>query len=112
MLARARRWLWIALIIASGYATFVTVYLSFSLIAFQNCFTSSDGTFTCPAADPLHRALLIAGYLVCPMTAFIFGLRAPGTRIRKLPDGLVVSSLRAEHPAEAPVELADSVESD
>jgi hypothetical protein len=110
--AQARRWLWVALIIASGYATFVAVYFSFTLLAFQNCFTGSEGNFTCPAPDPLRRALLIAGYLVCPVAALIFAVRAPGKRVRIFPDGLVVSSLRAEHAAEAPVDLADSVESD
>lgn len=110
--AQARRWLWVALIITSGYATFVAIYISFTLIAFQNCFTGSDDTFTCPAPDPLRHALLFAGYLVCPVAALIFGVRASERRVRQHPDGLVVSSLRTEHPAEAPVDLANSVESD
>lgn len=112
--SQARRWLWVALIVASGYATFVAVYISFTLIAFQNCFTGSDDTFICPAPDPLRHALLFAGYLVCPVVALIFGVRASGKRVSQLADGLVVSSLRATGSVSstgAPFDVADSVES-
>lgn len=110
--AQARRWLWVALIITSGYLTLAAVYASFAL---PNCFTEPEADFTCPAPDPLRHALLIAGYLVCPVAALIFAVRAPGKRVRQLPDGLVVSSLRTTSSASstgAPFDIADSVESD
>ncbi len=92
--AQARRWVWVALLIVAGYLTLAAVYASFSL---QTCFGPD---FTCPPPDPLAQALVFVGYLACPVAALVYGVRALGQRVRTPPDGLLVSSLRAERTAD------------
>ena len=92
--AQARRWVWVALLIVAGYLTLAAVYASFSL---QTCFGPD---FACPPPNPLAQALIFVGYLACPVAALVYGIRVLGQRVRTPPDGLVVSSLRAERTAD------------
>jgi hypothetical protein len=96
--AQARRWVWVGLLLVAGYLTLAAVYASFTL---QICFGGTDSEFTCPPPDPLRQALVFVGYLGCPIAALVYGVRAPGRRVRTLPDGLTVSSLHARPTAEA-----------
>jgi hypothetical protein len=92
--AQTRRWVWVGLLIVAGYLTLAAVYASFSL---QTCFGPD---FACPPPNPFAQALVFVGYLACPVAALVYGIRALGRRVRTPPDGLVVSSLRAEHPVD------------
>lgn len=97
--AQARRWIWVGLLLVAGYLTLAAIYASFST---QPCFGAIDGEFACPPPDTLRQALTFLGYLACPVVALIYGIygsRAFRRRVRTLPDGLTVSSLRAS-PAE------------
>ena len=97
--AQARRWLWVALLLIAGYLSLAAVYASFSL---QNCFSAPESEFTCPSTDPLQHALIMLGYLACPVAALAYGVyggRALWRRERALPEGLVASSLHEESPA-------------
>jgi hypothetical protein len=99
--AQARRWVWVGLLLASGYLTLAAIYASFSI---QPCFDVSGGEFSCTQPDPLRQALTFLGYLACPVAALaygVYGSRPFGRRARKLPDGLTVSSLNAEPVADA-----------
>ncbi len=93
--AQARRWVWVGLLLVSGYLTLAAIYASFSI---QPCFGGVDAEFSCPQPDTLRQALTFLGYLSCPVTALVYGVygsRPFGRRARKLPDGLTISSLNA-----------------
>lgn len=97
--AQARRWVWVGLLLISGYLTLAAIYASSSI---QPCSgLGPDGELYCPPPDPLKLALVTVGYFVCPVAALVFSVRAPGRRVRSLPDGLTVSSLHTEPAAEA-----------
>lgn len=107
--AQARRWIWVGLLLLAGYCTLAAIYASFSV---QPCFGDLDGEFACPAPDALRQALIFLGYLAGPVMALVYGVyggRLFGRRVRTLPDGLTVSSLRAESVTEAA--RAEDVES-
>ena len=53
-----------------------------------------------------RQTLVIVGYLACSVAALVYGVHALGQRVRTPPDGLVFSSLHAEHPADG--DTADS----
>lgn len=92
--AHARRWVWVALLAVAGYLTLAGIYGSFSL---QYCVSFGPRPDFCPPPDVLTQTLVIAGYLACPVAALVYGIRPSWRRARTLPDGLVASSLRAEH---------------
>lgn len=98
--AQARRWVWVGLLLVAGYLTLAAIYASFSI---QTCFSPGpEGGLACPPPDTLRQALTFLGYLSCPVVALIYsfyGTRAFRRRVRTLPDGLTISSLRAS-PAE------------
>lgn len=101
--AQARRWIWVGLLLVAGYCTLAAIYASFSI---QPCFDVSGGEFSCAQPDPLRQALIFLGYLACPVAALVYGVygagaRPFGRRVRRLPDGLTVSSLRAEPVTDA-----------
>ena len=54
---------------------------------------------TCPPENPLKHALIVAGYFTCAAAALVYGVRPTLRRVRKPPEGLVVSSLRAASSA-------------
>lgn len=94
--AQARRWIWVGILLVAGYCTLAAIYASFSV---QPCFDGVDGEFSCATPDTLRQALTFLGYLACPVAALaygVYGARPFGRRVRRLPDGLTVSSLRAE----------------
>ena len=94
--AQARRWVWVALLFVAGYATAAAIYASFSL---QTCFGPA---FACPPPDPLKQALVIAGYLACPVAALVFGILPLTRRTRQPLEELVISSLYAAPSSDAP----------
>ena len=101
--AQARRWIWVGLLLVAGYCTLAAIYASFSI---QPCFDVSGGEFSCAQPDPLRQALIFLGYLACPVAALVYGVygagaRPFGRRVRRLPDGLTVSSLHAEPVTDA-----------
>lgn len=101
--AQARRWIWVGILLVAGYCTLAAIYASFSI---QPCFDVSGGEFSCAQPDPLRQALIFLGYLACPVAALVYGVygagaRPFGRRVRRLPDGLTVSSLRAEPVTDA-----------
>lgn len=99
--AQARRWIWVGILLVAGYCTLAAIYASFSI---QQCFDVPGGEFSCTQPDPLRQALVFLGYLTCPVAALaygVYGARPFGRRVRRLPDGLTVSSLRAEPVADA-----------
>lgn len=91
--AQSRRWVWVALLFVAGYLTFVAVFVS--LFSIQPC-VEDPGLGACTGPDPLRQGLIVVGYLACPVAALVYGIRAPGRRVRELPEGLTVSSLRKE----------------
>jgi hypothetical protein len=93
---QTRRWLWFIAVGLAGYLTLAAIYASFSV---QSCI-QFQAAFNCPPPNPLLHALLTVGYLVCPLTAFVFALRRPGNRVRELPEGLVGTPLRAADTTE------------
>lgn len=98
---QARRWIWVGLLFVAGYCTLAAIYASFSV---PPCFDTRGGEFSCAQPDPLRQALTFLGYLACPVAALVYGVygaRAFGRRVRRLPDGLSVSSLRAEPVTDA-----------
>jgi hypothetical protein len=102
--AQSRRWIWVGILLVAGYCTLAAIYASFSI---QPCFDVSGGEFSCTQPDPLRQALTFLGYLACPVAALVYGVygtgaRPFGRRVRRLPDGLTVSSLRAEPVSDAP----------
>jgi hypothetical protein len=100
--AQARRWIWVGILLVAGYCTLAAIYASFSI---QPCFGPLDGDLACPPLDPFRQALTFLGYLACPVAALVYGVygaRPFGRRVRRLPDGLTVSSLRAEPMTDAP----------
>lgn len=96
--AQTRRWVWVAVLVVAGYLTYLAIFVSMS--TFQPCYPEADFTMTCPPEDPLRHALIIAGYLVCPVAALVYGARPSLRRARKPLEGLVVSSLRAAPSAD------------
>ncbi len=101
--AQARRWIWVGILLIAGYCTLAAIYASFSV---QPCFDVSGGEFSCTQPDPFRQALVFLGYPACPVAALAYGVygtgaRPFGRRVRRLPDGLTVSSLRAEPVADA-----------
>jgi hypothetical protein len=96
--AQARRWVWVGLLLVSGYFSLAAIYASFSV---QPCFGVLDGGFACPPPDTLRQALEFVGYLACPLAALIFSVRATGRRVRTPPDGMTVPSLHARTPEDA-----------
>ncbi len=100
--AQTRRWVWVGLLLVSGYLTLAAIYASFSI---QPCFDVPNGEFSCPQPDSLRQALTFLGYLACPVVALMYGVygaRVPGRRVRTLPDGLTVSPLHASPAEDAP----------
>ena len=89
--AQARRWVWVALLVVAGYLTLLAIF--YSIYTFQPC--SVFDIYACPPENPLKHALIIAGYLTCAAAALVYGVRPTLRRVRKPPEGLVVSSLRA-----------------
>ncbi|HEX5441743.1 MAG TPA: hypothetical protein VFW76_12715 [Ktedonobacterales bacterium] len=110
--AQARRWVWVGILLVAGYCTLAAIYASLSV---QPCFDGVDGEFACPSPDTLRHVLMFLGYLACPFVALAYGVYGErahpfGRRVRTLPDGLTVSSLRAEPVTDAPrAEDAESV---
>lgn len=91
--AQTRRWIWVAVLVVAGYLTFLAIF--YSTYTLQPCYPEADFTMTCPPENPLKHALIIAGYLTCSASAFVYGVRPTLRRERKPPEGLIVSSLRA-----------------
>jgi hypothetical protein len=99
--AQARRWVWVGLLLISGYLTLAAIYASFSA---QPCFSGINGEFACPPPETFRQALVFFGYLACPVAALMYGVygsRPFGRRVRRLPDGLTASSLRAQPVTDA-----------
>lgn len=96
--AQTRRWVWVAVLVIAGYLTYLAIFVSMS--TFQPCYPEADFTMTCPPEDPLRHALIIAGYLVCPVAALVYGARPSLRRARKPLEGLAISSLRAAPSAD------------
>lgn len=89
--AQTRRWVWVALLVVAGYLTFLAIF--YSIYTFQPC--SVFDVYACPPENPLKHALIVAGYFTCAVTALVYGVRPTLRRVRKPPEGLVVTSLRA-----------------
>ena len=89
--AQARRWIWVAALVVAGYLTFLAIF--YSIYTFQPC--SVFDVYSCPPENPLKHALIFVGYLTCAAAALVYGVRPTLRRVRKPPEGLVVSSLRA-----------------
>ena len=99
--AQARRWIWVGLLLVSGYLTLAAIYASFSI---QLCFSGSGDEFACTQPDTLRQTLIFVGYLACPVATLaygIYGARQFGRRGRTLPDGLTVSSLHTSPTEDA-----------
>ena len=98
---QARRWIWVGILLIAGYCTLAAIYASFSI---QPCFDVQGGEFSCAQPDPLRQALTFLGYLACSVAALVYGVygaRPFGRSVRRLPDGLTVSSLHADPVTDA-----------
>jgi len=107
--AQARRWWWFAIFVVAGFLSYATQLVS-ELLPVMTCSLNPSG-FTsltsCPAPNQALLALVTLEETSGPTVALIYVLRAPGRRQRRLPEGLVVSSLREETRSGEDVVSAD-----
>jgi hypothetical protein len=96
--AQARRWWWFAIFVVAGFLSYATQLVS-ELLPVMTCSLNPSGytsLTSCPPPNQALLALITLGETSGPTVALIYVLRAPGRRQRRLPEGLVVSSLRDE----------------
>lgn len=91
--ASARRLRWFALLVASGYLSFIAILIS--IVQPDACmFGPKPGVFpACTTGpNPLAELLVIAGYFAAPVVVLVYGSGAPALR-RALADGLTASAI-------------------
>ncbi|MGE5335248.1 MAG: hypothetical protein ACM3N4_11150 [Nitrososphaerota archaeon] len=109
--AQARRWRWFVPLIIVGFlsfdVTFFTGFLIPDLCSQSGLLLGRIDTFACSLPHQALLILLALGQAIGPVVMLIYALRAPGRRVRQLPEGLVVSSLR---DGRAPEEITASAD--
>jgi hypothetical protein len=107
--ALARRWRWLALLVLSGYVSFVAVLTS---IAPPNpCFFASPSRIegfvglACAPASQLQQLLVIAGYFAGPVAALVYALRPETLHPWTLPEWLTNSPVGTSSDSDADLDV-------
>lgn len=106
--AQSRRWWWFVLVTLTGAVSIATLLIA--LTRPDPCMFGpipDDSPFFAPCrpSNAIIPLLILAGFLVGPVTAMLSGLRASSLRRRGPPEGLSVSSLGATSDPDAESEV-------